>query len=456
MEKKKFPAEGLKEAAQQNEIANVSPALNADADIVHNNQEEEEAEQQPPAQEVKEGMAKKAPTAKSLNQEAELDPWKKPVLFPKALLRQARTGVRMLMEASLSVLQGVSKTCKSTFAAIESAALLSDKPEGFMGMKAEKQGARVAIVDTEMGPYGLMMMKRIYHMLGWPFHPEGTKSDRFSYYDYGIYTRDKRWKMLEELIEEGGYDLVIVDGISDLMTSDTNNLPESQRLVDDLGVLARKNGVCVQCILHTNRGNVTAAKGHLGKILTEKATTSYLLERVETGTAEEGRPYFRVTPQAGGFRGAGCEDFEPINFRFSSGSEQDLAIPELAPEIGLMMEKAASITKKETALERQTRWAREVFSQSGMDIVERRQLIAGIVKAAKRLDGRDISKESARDFPKKLVTAGVLSQDTSQGITTYSLTEAYRLLEEEKEGCHKDTEKVSQIVKLTKKENDYE
>ena len=72
--------------------------------------------------------------------------------------------------------------------------------------------------------------------------------------------------------------LVVVDGVSDLL-SNTNNLEESEALVAQLLTLSTIHNCHIICVLHTNP-NSDKARGHLGSTLMRKAETVMFVHRV--------------------------------------------------------------------------------------------------------------------------------------------------------------------------------
>ena len=72
--------------------------------------------------------------------------------------------------------------------------------------------------------------------------------------------------------------LVVIDGVSDLLTN-TNNLEESEALVSELLTLSTIYSCHIMCVLHTNP-NSDKARGHLGSTLMRKAETVIFVHRV--------------------------------------------------------------------------------------------------------------------------------------------------------------------------------
>ncbi|MBO5688073.1 MAG: AAA family ATPase [Alistipes sp.] len=87
-----------------------------------------------------------------------------------------------------------------------------------------------------------------------------------------------RLQLLRYAIEYQKPKLVVVDGVSDLLTN-TNNLEESEALVAELLTLSTIYSCHIMCVLHTNP-NSDKARGHLGSTLMRKAETVLFVHRV--------------------------------------------------------------------------------------------------------------------------------------------------------------------------------
>ncbi len=88
----------------------------------------------------------------------------------------------------------------------------------------------------------------------------------------------ERLRVLRIAIEYHKPKLVVVDGVSDLLTN-TNNLEESEALVAELLTLSTLYSCHIMCVLHTNP-NSDKARGHLGSTLMRKAETVMFVHRV--------------------------------------------------------------------------------------------------------------------------------------------------------------------------------
>ena len=87
-----------------------------------------------------------------------------------------------------------------------------------------------------------------------------------------------RLQLMRYAIEYHKPKLVVIDGVSDLL-SNTNNLEESEALVSELLTLSTAYSCHIMCVLHTNP-NSDKARGHLGSTLMRKAETVLFVHRV--------------------------------------------------------------------------------------------------------------------------------------------------------------------------------
>ena len=87
---------------------------------------------------------------------------------------------------------------------------------------------------------------------------------------------DDRFRCMEAVIQETRPDLVIVDGVADLMHN-TNDIMESQALVTDIRRINAQYDCGIILILHVNWRD-EKARGHLGTVLQHKSETVALLE----------------------------------------------------------------------------------------------------------------------------------------------------------------------------------
>ena len=128
-------------------------------------------------------------------------------------------------------------------------------------------------IDTEQAPDDSARMWRgVYRLAGVPVQND----------DALVFLRlletpiNERLKCMEAVIRETRPDLVIVDGVADMMKN-TNDIEESQALVTAIRQINTRYECGIVLILHVNWRD-EKARGHLGTVLQHKSETVALLE----------------------------------------------------------------------------------------------------------------------------------------------------------------------------------
>ena len=170
----------------------------------------------------------------------------------------------------LSVFAGVAKTGKTfvTSMLMAAATTSEDEPSVLALKRIRKEPLKVMWYDTEQSLETTkeIMVKRIAKMVG------GTFPDaKFFVFNVRAMTAEERKKMLGVAIESYRPDIVIVDGIADLL-ADINDGPKAIELISELLRLADKNNCNITVNIHLNRsGEKSNLRGWLGSMLLQKA-----------------------------------------------------------------------------------------------------------------------------------------------------------------------------------------
>ena len=91
---------------------------------------------------------------------------------------------------------------------------------------------------------------------------------------------DKRQKMVEVAIRTINPDIVIIDGIKDLMT-DINDAVQATLIMEKLMALAKAQNCCIVCVLHQNKSEQDRnMRGSIGTELTNKAFEVFQCEMI--------------------------------------------------------------------------------------------------------------------------------------------------------------------------------
>lgn len=169
--------------------------------------------------------------------------------------------ISILTKKSISTLIGRAKSGKTTVTSwIVSKSILDD--------------INVLWIDTEQGLYyGSRTQHWILSMSNL------TQSECLQFYDLKTFTPSKRVSMIEEIIKMFKPDLVVVDGIRDLVF-DINNPEQATIIVGDLMRWADHYDCHILNILHQNKGN-EHARGHLGTEMINKSESVIKVEADE-------------------------------------------------------------------------------------------------------------------------------------------------------------------------------
>ena len=88
-----------------------------------------------------------------------------------------------------------------------------------------------------------------------------------------------RFEFISRSIAQEHPDLVIVDGIADLIYN-YNDVIESQDMVNKLAAIANKHNCCIVVVMHQNKGQKDKnMKGHLGTMLFQKCSDVFNVEK---------------------------------------------------------------------------------------------------------------------------------------------------------------------------------
>ena len=109
---------------------------------------------------------------------------------------------------------------------------------------------------------------------------EAFPEELFDIFNVRNVDRDKREAYLQAAIEHYKPDLVILDGIRDLV-GDINDGTVAQELIEKLMKTAQVNGCCIVCVLHQNKsGESRDPRGWLGTELLNKAFDVFATEKL--------------------------------------------------------------------------------------------------------------------------------------------------------------------------------
>lgn len=170
-------------------------------------------------------------------------------------------GLSVLTKKSISTLIGRAKSGKTTVTS-------------WVVSQSIQSNISTLWIDTEQGLYyGSRTQHWILSMSNL------TSSPYLQFYDLKTFTPSKRVAMIEEIIKLFKPDLVVVDGIRDLVF-DINNPEQATIIVGDLMRWADHYDCHIVNILHQNKGN-EHARGHLGTEMINKSESVIKVEADE-------------------------------------------------------------------------------------------------------------------------------------------------------------------------------
>lgn len=183
------------------------------------------------------------------------------VEIPKPDLVFGINDIPIFTKKSISTLIGRAKAGKTTVTA-------------WIVSQSIKSNINVLWIDTEQGLY---YGSRTQH---WVLSMSGLSgSDSLQFYDLKVFNPKQRIEMVELIIKEFKPDLVVIDGIRDLVF-DINNPDEATLTTGSLMRWADQYDCHILNLLHQNKGN-DHARGHLGTEMINKSETVIKVERDE-------------------------------------------------------------------------------------------------------------------------------------------------------------------------------
>ena len=215
----------------------------------------------------------------------------KPAPIIKPIIEQ--NGMMLASLGNISAVVGAAKSKKTFLCTALVGGLLAEK--GDFGITPRL--AKVLWVDTEQSMLHVRKVtERIHRLAGWN---EGRNCGMLRTLTLREVEPKRRAELLYMAIELYQPQLVVVDGISDLMYN-TNDIEESDRIVGQLMALSTEYNCHIICVLHTNP-NSDKARGHVGSALQRKAETVIFVHKV--GDCSVVEPQFCRN-----------EEFEPFAF----------------------------------------------------------------------------------------------------------------------------------------------
>lgn len=193
----------------------------------------------------------------------------------------SRNGELVCSEGNISAVVGEAKSKKTFLCTAIVGSMLDTQKQHLFGI--DHNFCRVLWVDTEQSREHIQKILFRINLMG--CMPIDFDHIRVLTQTLREESPAKRMSLLTYAIDYYRPKLVIVDGVSDLI-SNSNNLEESERCIADLLSLSSAYACHIMCVLHTNP-NSDKARGHLGSTLMRKAESVIFVHRVgETSLVE--------------------------------------------------------------------------------------------------------------------------------------------------------------------------
>ena len=243
---------------------------------------------------------------------------------PPALIKI--NGVDVCFRNGITAISGADKAGKSTLVRVFLAAILSGQT--ILNVDATRD-IKVLHIDTEQPT------DRVIRLVDNSFRLaklERAERDNYTVCALRIYTPEVRLQIVEETIEDLHPDLVIIDGITDLIP-DINDLSRSSDLVAKVLTIIDTFQCGLIALIHTNPSDSAGKlRGHLGSEIMRKCETSILVERSDAGVfsvkckASRGRPF-----DAFSFMKNGQDDLVPIDVPIKPTNSTDKMLEVIEP-----------------------------------------------------------------------------------------------------------------------------
>lgn len=189
--------------------------------------------------------------------------------------------VGALSKDDLQAIKAKGKNGKSFLSSIFIASALYDDMEedtNEWGFSSSLTDPRVVYFDTEQNRADtITLARRVHAMAG---YSQTEDNPHFTAHSLRAFTPEERLTYIAANIAATRPDLVIVDGVADLLMN-FNDIEESNRLIGELMKLSSLNHCAIVCVLHENKAKDDhGMKGHLGTLLLQKCSEVYQVKKV--------------------------------------------------------------------------------------------------------------------------------------------------------------------------------
>jgi len=192
-------------------------------------------------------------------------------------------GRGFLVRGDITAIKGRAKSGKTCYLSVLVATVLNGK---FAGFGALVKDLKVLYIDTEQSLSNTQrIIKKALRMAGLP----EQDNKRILPFNLREFTAEERTQALEMLVENSKPDIVIIDGIRDLLV-DFNDIKESHYLISLLMKITKVFQCALIAVLHENKADQNM-RGHAGTELTNKSSEVYQVSR----SGDDERSFYKVT-----------------------------------------------------------------------------------------------------------------------------------------------------------------
>ena len=190
-------------------------------------------------------------------------------------------GVPCFPRKEVTTVTGIAKSGKTFFTSMVMARGVEDSSNSMLPLvRVGEEKLRVMWYDTEQSRSTTkeIMVSRIGQMIGCS---DSFPDDQLFVFNVRAASIQERRELLAVAIDTYKPDIVILDGISDLL-SDINDGPRATELMEDLLHMADEHNCNITTIIHLNRtGEKSNLRGWMGSVMLQKSFEVFNCAKVE-------------------------------------------------------------------------------------------------------------------------------------------------------------------------------
>jgi len=194
--------------------------------------------------------------------------------YPKIEYTMEINGIVTFPKGNLQAIKAKAKSGKTTLNICLTTAILRGE---FLSIKSLIKDPKICYFATEEHISNVAENNKKTHQLcNWDTE---RSNERFRVYTIREVETIKRISIIEEALEKEKPDIVVLDGIRDLLI-DFNNIQQSHEIITRLLHFSGKYNCAIVCVLHTNKSySDSNMRGHLGTELLNKSSDVFEVEK---------------------------------------------------------------------------------------------------------------------------------------------------------------------------------